>query len=69
MVTLNAGKNMHKLLIDSPGKEMLLLGNEAVARGAFEAGIAVATCYPGTPSSEIPDNFFTMHKECGFYFE
>ena len=48
---------------------MLLLGNEAIARGAIEAGIAVATCYPGTPSSEIPDNFFTMFKESGFYFE
>jgi len=60
---------MHKLLIDSPGKEMLLLGNEAIARGAIEAGIAVASCYPGTPSSEIPDNFFTMFKEGGFYFE
>jgi indolepyruvate ferredoxin oxidoreductase alpha subunit len=60
---------MHKLLEDSPGKEMLLLGNEAIARGSIEAGIAVATCYPGTPSSEIPDNFFTMFKESGFYFE
>lgn len=60
---------MHKLLIDSPGKEMLLLGNEAIARGAIEAGIAVATCYPGTPSSEIPDNFFAMYREGGFYFE
>ena len=48
---------------------MLLLGNEAIARGAIEAGIAVATCYPGTPSSEISDNFFTMFKENGFYFE
>ncbi len=60
---------MHKLLIDSPGKEMFLLGNEAIVRGAMEAGIGVATCYPGTPSSEIPDNFFAMHKEGGFYFE
>ncbi|TET92348.1 MAG: indolepyruvate ferredoxin oxidoreductase subunit alpha [Desulfobacteraceae bacterium] len=60
---------MHKLLEDSPGKGMLLLGNEAIARGAIEAGIAVATCYPGTPSSEISDNFFTMFKENGFYFE
>jgi len=60
---------MHKLLIDSSGKEMFLLGNEAIARGAIEAGIAVATCYPGTPSSEIPDNLFAMYKEGGFYFE
>ncbi len=60
---------MHKLLMDSPGKEMFLLGNEAIARGGIEAGIGVATCYPGTPSSEIPDSFFAMFKEGGFYFE
>jgi len=34
----------------------LLSGNEAIARGAFEAGIEVATGYPGTPSSEILEN-------------
>jgi len=60
---------MHKLLIDSPDTEMFLLGNEAIVRGAIEAGIGVATSYPGTPSSEIPDNFFAMFKEAGFYFE
>jgi len=31
----------------------MLSGNEAVARGAWEAGIAVASAYPGTPSTEI----------------
>lgn len=31
----------------------LLSGNEAIARGAFEAGVTVATGYPGTPSTEI----------------
>jgi indolepyruvate ferredoxin oxidoreductase alpha subunit len=31
----------------------ILSGNEAIARGAYEAGIAIATGYPGTPSSEI----------------
>jgi indolepyruvate ferredoxin oxidoreductase alpha subunit len=33
----------------------LLLGNEAVARGAFEAGVRVASAYPGTPSTEITE--------------
>ena len=33
--------------------KMILSGNEAVARGAFEAGIQIAVGYPGTPSSEI----------------
>ncbi len=34
----------------------LLLGNEAVARGLFEAGVRVASSYPGTPSTEITEN-------------
>jgi len=33
----------------------LMLGNEAVARGAYEAGVTVATAYPGTPSTEITE--------------
>lgn len=34
----------------------LLSGNEAVARGAYEAGVQVAAAYPGTPSTEILEN-------------
>jgi indolepyruvate ferredoxin oxidoreductase alpha subunit len=34
----------------------LMLGNEAIARGAYEAGVRVATAYPGTPSTEITEN-------------
>ena len=60
---------MHKLLTDSPGMEMLLLGNEAIARGALEAGVSFATCYPGTPSSEIPEQFLNISKESDLYFE
>ena len=33
--------------------KMLLTGNEAVARGAWEAGVRYASAYPGTPSTEI----------------
>ncbi len=33
--------------------KLLLSGNEAVARGAYEGGVKVATAYPGTPSTEI----------------
>lgn len=47
----------------------LLLGDEAVVRGALEAGIAVATTYPGTPASEIGDTFSKIAKEAGIYFE
>lgn len=39
-----------------------LTGNEAVARGAYEAGIAYATAYPGTPSTEILENI-ALYKE------
>ncbi len=34
----------------------LMSGNEAIARGAFEAGVTVGTGYPGTPSTEILEN-------------
>ncbi len=60
---------MHKLLTEHPGQTMLLLGNEAIARGAIEAGVAVATTYPGTPSSEISINFFQISLESNLYFE
>ena len=60
---------MHKLLTDEPGKKMLLLGNEAIARGAIEAGVAITAAYPGTPSSEISLNFFQMSQESDLSFE
>lgn len=34
----------------------VLSGNEAIARGAYEAGVLVASAYPGTPSTEILEN-------------
>lgn len=37
-------------------KKVLMTGNEAVARGAFEAGVTYASAYPGTPSTEILEN-------------
>lgn len=36
--------------------KVLLTGNEAVARGAYEAGVIYASAYPGTPSTEILEN-------------
>ncbi len=42
--------------------KVLLSGNEAIARGAYEAGIQVVAGYPGTPSSEILENM-TQYKE------
>jgi len=38
------------------GDRLLLSGNEAIALGAFEAGVKVASAYPGTPSTEILEN-------------
>ncbi|NLK21087.1 MAG: indolepyruvate ferredoxin oxidoreductase subunit alpha [Epulopiscium sp.] len=40
----------------------LILGNEAIARGAYEAGVKVATAYPGTPSTEITE-FIAKYDE------
>ena len=61
---------MHKILKGKAGAKKLLLGNEAIARGALEAGVAFATCYPGTPSSEIPLVFYQLKRELDdFYFE
>ena len=37
-------------------KKVIMLGNEAFARGAYEAGCKVSAAYPGTPSTEISEN-------------
>ena len=67
---------MLEITEDNKRKNVLLLGNEAITRGALEAGVAVATTYPGTPSSEIADTFSKIaryatknNKDPGFYFE
>lgn len=41
----------------------LLTGNEAVARGAYEAGVTFAAAYPGTPSTEILENIAPYKDE------
>ncbi|MFH1134567.1 MAG: indolepyruvate ferredoxin oxidoreductase subunit alpha [Pseudomonadota bacterium] len=60
---------MHPLLNPQAGEKMLLLGNLAIVRGALEAGVAFVSCYPGTPSSEVPDTFFQLAPETDIYFE
>ena len=40
-----------------------LTGNEAIARGAWEAGVRVAAAYPGTPSTEIMESLGTYPAE------
>lgn len=54
---------------NEPGIVKLLMGNEAIARGAVEAGVQLAACYPGTPSSEIGEVLGEVSKDLGIYFE
>lgn len=57
------------LISGAPGQTHLLLGNEAIVRGAVEAGVQFISCYPGTPSSEVPDTFFRLSPEGNYTFE
>jgi len=60
---------MEKLLLKEGGKKIILLGNEAIVRGALEAGVNFVSTYPGTPASEIGNNFYKIAKTAGVYFE
>lgn len=44
-------------------KQEIMSGDEAVARGAYEAGCNVAVAYPGTPSTEILENIGALYRE------
>jgi indolepyruvate ferredoxin oxidoreductase alpha subunit len=48
--------------LDKPNEKGVVLGNEALARGVFEAGIMVAAGYPGTPSSEIMEALTEIYR-------
>ena len=61
--------NYGNILIDEQGRKEFLLGNEAIVRGAVEAGVNFASTYPGTPSSEIGNVLFYIAKDAGIYFE
>lgn len=61
---------MSELLAGQPGERRLFLGNEAIARGALEAGVRLATTYPGTPASEIGDRLYVISRQTDkLYFE
>jgi indolepyruvate ferredoxin oxidoreductase alpha subunit len=60
MVSIATGK---------PGTSELFMGNEAIARGALEAGVGVAAAYPGTPSSEVIGSLAEVAKEGDIYAE
>ena len=55
----------HPIAIGIPGKRILLLGNEAVARGALESNIEIVASYPGTPASEIVDTLALVGDQMG----
>jgi indolepyruvate ferredoxin oxidoreductase alpha subunit len=60
---------MSLLNVDAPGRQVLFMGNEAIARGALEAGVQVAAAYPGNPSSEIIGSLGRIASESGLYVE
>ena len=59
---------MSRLLAPS-GTTLLLMGNEAVARGFLEAGGGFAAGYPGTPSTEVIESLAEVAKAAGIYVE
>ncbi|TFH43028.1 MAG: indolepyruvate ferredoxin oxidoreductase [Chrysiogenales bacterium] len=60
---------MSYLLDEREGAGYLLMGNDAIVRGALEAGIGVATAYPGTPSSDIIERLSDVSRERNIYVE
>jgi indolepyruvate ferredoxin oxidoreductase alpha subunit len=53
----------------TPGQTTLLQGNEAIARGALEAGVSFCAAYPGNPSSEILEALADSAASAGIYAE
>jgi indolepyruvate ferredoxin oxidoreductase alpha subunit len=51
-----------------PGKAFML-ANEAMVRGALEADVKLYAAYPGSPTSEILDMFYEIHKDMDMRME
>lgn len=64
---------MHKIIQNKPGEKVIMLGNEALIRGAIESGVNFVSTYPGTPASDIGDTFYKTQnspdKIKNLYFE
>lgn len=60
---------MSRITERSGGAELFLQGNEAIARGALEAGALFCAGYPGNPSSEIIENLAEAAQELSVYVE
>ena len=54
--------NERKKCLMAENKKVIMLGNEAIARGAYEAGVKVSAAYPGTPSTEISE-YLVQYKD------
>lgn len=60
---------MHPIAQENPEHVMLLMGNEAIARGVIEAGASIAAAYPGNPSSDILDTLAKASKDLAMHVE
>jgi indolepyruvate ferredoxin oxidoreductase alpha subunit len=56
-------------IVQESGKKVLLMGNEAIARGAIEAGLQLMAAYPGTPSSEVCEALIEAASDTDYYIE
>ena len=62
-------KRIPPYALDKPGQRVLLLGNQAIARGFLEGGGQIASTYPGTPASEILETVADFAEEYDIYAE
>ncbi len=60
---------MNPVFSKESGKVILMMGNEAIARGALEAGVDFSASYPGSPSSEIQETLAQASKLFGHHAE
>ena len=57
------------LLLGEENRTEVILGNYAFVRGMIEAGVRVATCYPGSPTAEMVEALMEVGPGAGIYFE
>ena len=57
------------VILQNSGTKVLLMGNQAIARGAVEAGMQLMAAYPGTPYSEVCEALIDAAPDCDYYIE
>ena len=60
---------MNIVVLGRINEKVLMMGNEAIARGAIEAGVEFIAAYPGTPSSEIVETLAEISNNFDYYVE